>query len=429
MGRVQVDLIIRNAGQLLTLGGYDSKRRTGKAMSDLGVVINGSVAVKEGKILLAAPNGEIEEKFELMQNGIEIDAAGKTVMPGLVDCHTHVLVYGAREDEYIQKIAGVGAGETDPLDNGIYRSVRQTRAASAAELAKSVKKTLNSMLLHGTTTVDARTSYGLGMEYDITALKVAQTLDRTHPMDLVPTYQGAHTISPEYLDDPDGYVDVIVGQVLPEIGKQDLAKLCDVGCEDGGIDGCFTVEQSRRILLEARRQGLIPRVGSELTPGGVRLAIEIGAVSVEHASAVPLDLIRELAAKNIGANMLPASELAAMKGRFTDARPFIDNGVPVAIGTNFNPGSYCESMLLAIWLACTGNKMAPEEAVVGATINASHVLNVHDRVGSLEPGKQADILVLDIPNYYHLAYHFGVNLVDMVVKAGKVVVESGRLTI
>lgn len=423
---MEADLMIRNAGQLLTLGGYNNRRRTGKTLSDLGLVKNGSAAVKDGVILQAGPDEEIKSNFVLAKDGIEIDAGGRVVMPGLVDCHTHLLVYGTRENEFIKKLAGVSKEEIVAQGGGIYKSVQQTRAASNEELKGSVLKTLDRMLLYGTTTVDARSSYGLDLIHDLRVLEAARELNLVHPIDLVPTYQGAHTISPEYLDDPDGYVELMVNVVLPEIGKRKLARSCDVGCEDGGIDGCFTVEQTRNILNEAKRQGLILRVGSELTPGGVKVAIEVGAVSVEHASAVSEELIAAMAANHVGANILPASELAGLSGRFTGARRFIDGGVPVAIGTNFNPGSYCESMQMALWLACAGNKMTPEEAITASTINAAYVLGVHDRIGSLEVGKRADFIILDAPNYFHLAYHFGVNLVDTVIKAGEVVVESGR---
>jgi imidazolonepropionase len=263
---------------------------------------------------------------------------------------------------------------------------------------------------------------------DIKSLEVAKALDQTHVMDLVPTFQGAHIVSPEFRDNPDGYVDLIVKEVLPEVGKRGLAKLCDVGCEDGGLDDSFDVDQARAILTEAKRQGLVPRVGSELTPGGARLAIEVGAISVEHASAVPEDLIAEMAAHDVGANLLPASEFAGMSGRYTDPRRFIVQGVPVAIGTNFNPGSYCESMQMALRLACFQMKMTPEEAIVASTINAAHVLGVASAVGSLEAGKKADIIILDVPGYLHIPYRFGVNLVETVIKAGREVVRGGRIS-
>jgi imidazolonepropionase len=426
---MEVDLIIYGADQLLTIGGYEGKRRTGDAMSDLGIVSNGAVAIKDGRIVRVGKTEEVKRECALAENGREIDARCKTVMPGFVDCHTHLIVYGTREDELKLRMAGVSGQEIRNRGGGIYKSVRLTRGASWWELMCSVRKTLDRMLLHGTTTVEARSSYGLGLLDDIKSLEVAKALNQTHVMDLVPTFQGAHVISPDFRDNPDGYVELIVNEVLPEIGRRKLAKLCDVGCEDGGLDDSFDVEQARAILIEAKRQGLVPRVGSELTPGGVKLAIDVGAVSVEHVSSVTEDLIIEMAAHNVGANLLPASEFASMSGRYTDPRQFIDNGVPVAIGTNFNPGSYCESMQMAIRIGCFEMKMSPEEVLVASTINAAHVLGVASEVGSLEVGKKADIIILDAPSYLHIPYQFGVNLVETVIKRGQVVAEAGRIVV
>jgi imidazolonepropionase len=428
MTETVADLIIYNAGELLTLGGHENRRRTGAAMADLGIVKNGALAAKNGQILMTGATDEVLSSYHLAEDGQSIDAGGRLVMPGLVDCHTHLISYGSREDEFGMRMAGVPRKAIRDQGGGIYRSVRMLRQASWWDLLHWVRGTLDQMLLNGTTVVDARSSYGLNLVDEIKSLEVARALNESHPVDLVPTFQGAHIVAEEFRSNPDAFVDHIVDDVLPEVARRGLARLCDIGCEDNGIDDCFSVEQARRVLTEAKRLGLTPRVGSELTSGGIRLAIEMKAISVEHVSAVDsMELIQEMAANGVGANLLAASEFGGMFNHYTDPRPFIEAGVPVAIATNFNPGSYCESMQMAIRLSCFGMKMRPEEALVAATINGAYVLSVADRVGSLEPGKQADVLIMNASNYLQMVYRFGVNLVDKVIKNGQVVVDKGQL--
>ncbi|RLI27154.1 imidazolonepropionase, partial [Candidatus Bathyarchaeota archaeon] len=284
---------------------------------------------------------------------------------------------------------------------------------------------LDVMLVHGTTTVEAKSGYGLSTEHEIKILEAVKTLDETHAVSLVPTFMGAHAFPQEYAGNPDGYVELVTEEMIPKVAEQGLAEFCDVFCEKD----VFTVSQSRKVLETAKSYGLKPKVhADEMTClGGAELAAEVEAVSAEHLIYASDRGIEALAQKGVVAVLLPAASFALMINRYADARKMIAKGVPVALGTDFNPSCWTENMQLVIALACRNMRLSPAEAITAATINAAHAVNRASEIGSLEIGKKADIIILGAPSYRFLGYRFGTNLVDSVIKNGELVVENGRI--
>ena len=416
---MHVDLFIHNAAQLLTLASDGSKR--GAAMGELSIVEHGAVAIKDGLIALVGPTAEVRGQVVAIE---EIDASGKVVMPGFVDPHTHLVFAGDRAGEFEQRIKGATYMEIMAAGGGIMSTVRATRAASVEQLVEESQARLDRMLAHGTTTAEAKTGYGLDTENEPKMLEAIRRLDTEHPVDLVPTFLGAHAVPEEYQGRADEYVDLVVEEMLPMIKSQIPNRksqiFCDVFC-DGGA---FTLEQSRRVLEAAQALGFGLKIhADEFKPlGGTRLAIELGAVSADHLVCTPDDEIELLARSDTIAVALPGTPFGLGHHEYTPARRIIDAGGALALATDLNPGTcWCESMQLIIALACRFMRMIPAEAIVAATINAAHAVGLGEQVGSLEVGKKADILIMDIPDYRHLAYRFGVNLVDKVIKGGEVV--------
>jgi len=414
----EVDLIIKNANELLTIAGGSQKPLLGKQMRELGIIKNGGLAVDKGRIVAVEKTDNITRQFSGKES---LDAAGKVVMPGFVDPHTHLVFAGSREDEFEMRLQGVSYMEILRKGGGILKTVRETRKASRTELVENCKKTLKVMLEHGTTTVEAKSGYGLNMRDEKKCLEVMRILNEKQPVEVVPTFLGAHAIPPEYKDNVDEYVALITEEMIPTIANRKLAKFCDVFCEKG----VFSIEQSRKILLNGKKHGLMPKLhADEMTGlGGAELAAEIGAVSAEHLLFASDKGIKMLAEKGVVAVLLPGSAFSLMIGRYADARKMIEFNVPVALGTDFNPSCWVENLQTIIALACYQMKMTPTEAIVATTTNAAHAINRAKETGSLEVGKKADILVLDIPNHKFLGYHHGVNLINKVLKNGKLVAE------
>jgi len=395
--------------------------RRGAAMGDLGIIEDGAIAVKDGCIDLVGKTEEVRGQIEAAQ---ELDASGKVVMPGFVDPHTHLVFAGDRANEFEMRVRGATYLEIMAAGGGIMSTVRATRAASVKQLMEESRARLDRMLAHGTTTAEVKTGYGLDLENELKTLEVIRRLDAEHPMDLVPTFLGAHAVPEEYKGRADEYVDLVVEEMLPAIRSQisnHRSKVfCDVFCDEGA----FTLEQSRRVLEAARALGFGLKIhADEFKPlGGTRLAVELGAISADHLVCTPDDEIELLAGSDTIAVALPGTPFGLGHHEYSPARRIIDAGGALALATDLNPGTcWCESMQLIIALACRFMKMTPAEAIVAATINSAHAIGLGHRVGSLEPGKKADILILDIPDYRHLPYRFGVNLVDRVIKGGKVV--------
>ncbi len=417
MVRMGEDTIIMHASELLTLRG-PKRSRTRAEMADLSIIQDGAVVVSDGIVVDVGRSETVLRKYGA--TGMEmIDASDKVVMPGLIDPHTHLVFAGSREFELALKLKGKSYLEILSMGGGISRTVKDTRAASEAELFSQSARRLESMIAHGSTTIEAKSGYGLDREVELRILETTRKLDQAYPVDIVPTFLGAHSVPPEFEGRPDDYISFVVDDVLPEVAKRSLAKYCDVFCERG----VFDVDQSRRVLLAAKDLGLGLKVHADefVTTGGAELAAECGAVSAEHLAKPSDDGIMAMARKDVIGVMLPGTPFTSMTGIYADARRLIDLGLPIALGTDMNPNCWNESMQFTIALACYQMRMTPEESITAATINAAAAIGLEKRIGSLEHGKRADIVIMDVPSYAHMPYRFGTNLCSLVMKNGKVV--------
>lgn len=419
---------IRKAEQLITVAGASHTPKVGKQMSDLQIIEQGSVVIENDRIRFVGMDQDTEDFVRSLDEEVEvIDATGKIVTPGLVDPHTHLVFAGSRERELEMRLNGSTYMEIHQQGGGIFSTMQETRAASFDQLFSESKQRLDRFLLHGVTTLEAKSGYGLSIEEELKQLRVSKQLDQMHPVDIVSTFMGAHAIPPEYQEQPDAYVQIVIDQMLPLVSKEKLAEFCDVFCEEG----VFTVEQSRRILTAAKQFGLTPKLhADEIVPlGGAELAAKVGAISADHLLKVSETGIQNMAAAGVIGVLLPGTAFFLMT-QPAPARKMIEAGVPVALSTDRNPGSSpTESLPLIMNLACLTMQMTPAEVITASTINAAHAIGRADQVGSIEVGKQADLVFFDVPNYAYLQYHFGVNWVHTVIKKGKVVVAHGTLCI
>ena len=415
----EADLLVENAAQVLTLAAAEN---SGPAQDKLGIIPQGTVAIQGGRILWAGPGDQVSESIALPKEVKKIDASGKVVMPGFIDSHTHLLFAGTREEEFELRLLGATYQEIAAKGGGIKSTVQRTRRASKEELVAIGKRHLDTMLSLGTTTVEAKSGYGLSTKDEIKMLEALRDLDGVHPIDVVPTFLGAHEIPPEYAGKKEDYVRLVVEEMIPAVGGKKLAVFCDVFCEKG----VFSLEDSRRILNAGKRFGLLPKIhADELTPlGGAELAAELEAASADHLLFVSEKGMEAMAEKGVVATLLPGTAFFLFLGRYAPARRMIEKGVKVALASDFNPGScMTQSLPLITTIACTQMRLTPAEAVLAITIHAARAIRREKEIGSLEPGKQADVLILDIPDYRHLPYHFGINHVWKVIKRGKVVWE------
>jgi len=411
---IEVDLVIKNAQELLTLS------PSFKDESGLGIIRSGAVAVKGTKIFWVGKTEELGEKFILRRDGREIDAREKTVMPGLIDAHTHLVFAGSRENEFEQRIRGLSYLEIAERGGGILSTVEATRKASFDELFSLGKKRLDRMLSKGVTTLEAKSGYGLSLQDEVKILQVMKALQESHPIEIVPTFLGAHTIPREFRDARSRYIDLVIEEMIPRIAQERLAEFCDVFCEEKA----FTLEESKRILDRGKRYGLKPKIhADQLSPGGgAELAAGIGAFSADHLEYISREGIKKMAEKGVPAVLLPGASFSLSMKKYPPAREMIEEGVAVCLATDLNPGSsMTESLPLMMTMGCTMFKMSPKEVIQGTTIHAARSMAREKEVGSLEAGKEADLLLLDIPNYRYLPYHFGVDHVEQVIKKGKVV--------
>jgi len=414
-----VDLLIVHAAQLLTLAGPNDRPRTGAALAEVGMVQDGAVAAADGVIVAVGPTAQVMDEVAPGPGAQVIDAAGRVVLPGLVDPHTHLIFAGSRADEFERRLAGATYQEIARAGGGIASTVQATRAASEDQLLESARQRLDRLLAHGTTTVEVKSGYGLTVEDELKCLRVAHRLSASHEVDLIPTFLGAHAVPPERRHDPDGYVRLVIDEMLPAVVEEDLAEFCDVFCEAGA----FTPEQSRAVLEAGLEAGLDPKIhADELSDlGGAALAADLEAVTADHLLCASDDGLAAMANAGTIAVLLPGT--AFFLGLpYARARRMIEIGVAVAVGTDFNPGtSPTYSMPMAVALACLGMRLTPAEAIAASTINAAHAIGAAEEVGSLEAGKAADVLILDLPDYRHLPMHFGVNPVHVAIKRGQVV--------
>jgi imidazolonepropionase len=387
-------------------------------MSELSIVRDGAIHIKDGQISAVGPTEEL-----LRANGAHgvdvIDAAGRTVLPGFVDPHTHLVFAGSREFEFEMKLKKMSYMDILREGGGILRTMRETRAASPDDLFRQSEKRLTTMLEHGSTTVEGKSGYGLDRKTEFRILETMARLNETCDADVVSTYMGAHAVPPEFSEGADEYVQFIIDEVLLDLPRSGLAKFCDVFCEKG----VFTVAQSRKVLLAAKALGLGLKVHADEfeRTGGAELAAEVGAVSADHLARPSDDGIMALARKQVVGVLLPGTPFASMASDYAEARRLIELGVPVALATDMNPNCWNLSMQFTIALACYAMRMSPAEALVASTINAAAAVGLEKSVGSLEPGKKADVLIMDVPSHAHIPYRMGVNLCETVLKEGRAV--------
>jgi imidazolonepropionase len=392
------------------------------------------VACWDGRILAAGPRADLVRALDAggypLARFARIDAAGGTVTPGLVDPHTHLLFAGSREGELVLRQRGAGYLEILAAGGGILSTVAATREASVEALEEHGRRWLGEMLNHGTTTIEAKSGYGLDLATELRLLDVAFRLGAAGPVDVLPTWLGAHAVPAEFRSRPEGteaYVRHCIDEQLPGVAAQGRARFADVFCERG----VFTADQSRRILEAARRYGMLPRLhADEIAPsGGAELAAEIGALSADHLAAPSPEGIDALAQAAGGeqpvvATLLPATTWFLMHDDYAPARTFIERGVPVALATDFNPGtSPTPSLLHVMTVACLELKMTPSEALAAVTINAAFALGQGDEIGSIEAGKAADLVIWRVPTHHQLPYWPAADLVRTVIKRGRVVFE------
>ncbi|WP_079528986.1 imidazolonepropionase [Halobacillus hunanensis] len=419
-------LLITKAAQLITMAGHSGQPARKEAMSQLEVIENGALYMEDGVVVEAGSTEEIHDKYQNSVNPDQhIDASGKVVTPGLIDPHTHLVHAGTRENEYAMRLKGKTYMEIMESGGGIHATTRATQAASHEDLYEQSRKRLDQFLLHGVTTVEAKSGYGLTLEHELKQLEVAQQLAESHPMDLVSTFMGAHAIPMDEKANPEPFVDRVINEMIPEVAKKNLATFNDVFCERG----VFTPEQSRRILEAGKEHGLTPKIhADEIEPyGGAELAASVGAISADHLLKASEQGIKEMAEAGVVGVLLPGTAFFLM-AEFAQARKMIDAGVAVALSTDANPGSSPTISLPFIMnLGCLKMGMTPEEVLTATTINAAHAIGCADESGSLEKGKKADVTIFNVPNYLTLSYQYGMNHVDTVIKAGKPLVVGGQL--
>lgn len=404
----KVDILIKNANEIITLKG-PNKPRIKKQMGNIGIITKGSIAIKGEKIF------DIGKSLKYKAETI-IDAKGKTVLPGFIDPHTHLVYAGSREYELDWKLKGYSYMDILRKGGGITYTVNQTRKATINQLINESNKRLDTMLKYGTTSCEAKTGYGLNTETEIKILKTINKINKSHIIDIIPTFLGAHATPKEYTTKE--YVEIVINEMIPK--TKNLANFCDVFCEKG----VFNLVQSKNILETGIRNGLKPKIHADeiVDTGGAKLAAEVNAISADHLLHSSKDGLIKMAQKGVIGVLLPGTPFSLMMREYANARKMIDLGVPIALATDLNPNCWTESMQFIINLACFNMKMTPAEAVCAATFNAACSIGINNIVGSLEKGKQADIIILDCPNYLWIPYHFGVNLVEKVIKKGCLVI-------
>ncbi len=415
-------MLIHSAAQLLTLSGGPQR---GGALGSLGIIEDGAVLVRGGKIIEAGSSYQLMHDYE---SEPRLDAAGCVVMPGLVDAHTHVVWAGDRAAEFEQKMSGAKYMDILAAGGGILSTVRRTREASLETLLEETRPRLERMFAYGTTTVEAKSGYGLETETELRQLEALRVLDREGPLEVAATFLGAHAVPPEYRDDPQGYADLICEEMLPRVlewSRQGELPFVDVFCERGAFD----LAQSRQILSKAKELGFPLKLHADEFEnlGGASLAVELGAASADHLVKTSAADIQALGKSETVAVSLPCTPFGLAESEYTPAQAILEAGGCLALATDCNPGTaWCESMQFVIALACRALKLTPAQAIAAATINAAHAIRRAERIGSIEAGKQADLLVLSVADYRQLGYRFGTNLVRQVIKKGIVYhVENG----
>lgn len=419
-------ILIKNANEVITLKSEVQGPRIKEQMRAIAVIEDGSVLLQENRIVAVGSYEQLAIDFpHLVEEADVIDATGKIVMPGLVDCHTHLVHGGTREQEFNMRLNGSTYMEIMNAGGGIHATTKRTRETSFEALYEKTMQHLDVFLKHGVTTVEAKSGYGLDWETEKKQLEVAKKLQDTHAVDVISTFMGAHAVPRDFKGREDEFVDVVIHDMLPKVAQLKLAEFNDVFCEKG----VFTPAQSRRILEAGKALGLTPKIhADEIEPyNGAELAAEVGAISAEHLLVASDEGIQSMAKAGTIAVLLPGTAFF-LRAPFARGRLMIDEGVPVAISTDFNPGSSPTMSLPFIMnLACMHMGLTLEEVLTATTINAAYALNRGHEIGSLEAGKQGDVIILDVANYKQLQYFYGMNHTHTVIKKGQVVVRDGIL--
>ena len=413
--------LIAHCRQLLTLRGSCRPRRR-RQLAALGIIRDGAVLM-QGDRIVAVGTTRAVERHPLARRANKFHARELIVLPGFVDSHTHLLFLASRADEYEQRIAGLGYEQIARRGGGILSTVRKLRRADNQSLQQQARRWLGEFATHGTTTLEAKSGYGLSLKSELKMLEILRRLHREGPLELVATFLGAHVVPPEYKRKPDAYLDLLVRRMIPAVAARGLAEFCDVFCDRGA----FMLTQARLVLTAARVCGMEPRLHAEqlARTGGARLAIQLHAASVDHLERINRADIRALAASDTICTLLPGAVFHLGKSSYAPARALIDAGAAVALATDFNPGtSPTVSMPMILSLACTQMRMTPAEAIAAATINGAHALRRADRLGSLEAGKQADLCAFELSDYREIPYYFVVNLCRLTIKRGQVIYDA-----
>jgi imidazolonepropionase len=411
------DWLITGCSQLLTLRG--SVPRRGRELADLGIIRDGALVVHDDRIVAVGSRRRIESARRT-RRAEKLDLGGRVVLPGFVDSHTHLIFPSSRAAEYEQRISGAGYEQIAKSGGGIRSSVQALRRAPAKELKLRAMTDLEQFARHGTTTIEAKSGYGLDWKSELKILNILYELHQEQPIDVAATFLGAHVVPPEFKGRADAYVNLLVKKWIPNVAMAGLAEFCDVFCDRGA----FTVPQARKILMAGRSCGLVPRLHAEQLAhtGAARLAIELQAASADHLERVDRTDIHALALSNVVCTLLPGCCFHLGLAHYGPARELIKAGAIVGLATDFNPGtSPTVSMPMILSLACTQMRMTPAEAISAATINPAYSLRQHDRVGSLEVGKYADLAAFDVADYREIPYYFGVNLCSLTMKRGSVI--------
>jgi imidazolonepropionase len=409
-----MNLLIKNIKQLVTVSAHGKRFKAGDDMRDLGIIENATVLIENGKFSWIGKDAEFTQAVSPDLD--IIDAADTVALPGFIDSHTHSVFAGSREDEFAMRVAGKTYQEIAEAGGGIMGTVNATRAATKKELKKSARHHLDAMLRAGTTTVEIKSGYGLNERDEIKLMDAINELKDEHLIDIVPTFFGAHAVPPEFQSQPDAYIDLLCMRLLPYLAQRKLAVFCDVFCEQG----YFSVEQSKKLLLAAQALGMQSKLHADQfsNTGASKLAAELHAVSADHLEQIDDAGIHALKQSGTVATVLPGVSFFLHYG-YPPARKVIDSGMPLAIASNFNPGScMSHSMPMMMTIACTQMSLTPEEAITAVTLNGAAALNLSEQIGSVELGKQADIVLYQVPSYRYLAYHFGTNFAWKVIKRG-----------
>jgi imidazolonepropionase len=424
---LSITTLITGASQVLTLRGGGPRR--GRALANLGIIKSGAVLIVDGLIVAVGPRAQVEA-HPLVRGAERLDASGRVVLPGFVDSHTHLIHAASRAEEYELRITGASYEEIAKRGGGILNSVSKLRAATSDTLKQRAHSALKQFAAYGTTTIEAKSGYGLDLASELKILKLHKELSAEQPLDIVSTFLGAHVIPGEFRTRPSGgkdYVSLLIAKLLPEIAAQRLAEFCDVFCERGA----FNLAQSKQILEAGKCYGLRPRIHAEQLSrtGATQLAVKLGAASCDHLEKINRADIRALAKSKTVATLLPGCDFHLGLKQYAPARDLIDAGAIVALATDYNPGtSPTVSMPMILSLACTQLRMTPAEAITAASINSAYSLGREKQIGSLEVGKLADISIFDVADYREVPYYFGMNLCHATIKRGHIVYSKSSLS-